>query len=341
MSTQQDCSIGFKKETTWPTAVTVDSFVEFTAEALEWTPTFSDPGAAHRVGRRVAASDRKVLVKEEVGGPFTTEVTAKGLGKLFEAALGTATSTQIGATAAYQQLFTPAADDLLPSYTIQKGLPPLAGTVATQTFAGMVCNGFSLSAPNVGVPTIEWDWMGYEVVTDTAYATPSYPASNPLMSFVHGSIRLGGAVTVPDTDSLASGGTATANVRDINLDYSNGLDTNGFNFGASGKRSRKSGLGLREISGTMTIEYDSNDIRDAFLTQTELALVLTFALPTAIEGSNYPTLQIVAPVIRLDGELPKANNGDVISQSVPFTVLDGRTAGHPLYVAIVTSETAI
>jgi hypothetical protein len=341
MSTQQDCSIGFKKETTWPEKVVVDAFPEFTAEDFAYNPTYSDPTASHRVGRRVAASDRRVLVKEEASGSFTTEVTAKGLGKLFEAALGTATSTQIGATAAYQQLFTPLADDLLPSYTIQKGLPPIAGSVATQTYAGMVCAGFELTAPNVGVPMIKWNWLGHSVDLVTDYATPSYIASNPLLSFVHGSIRIGGSVTVPDSDSLASGGTDAVNVRDISLTYDNGLDGNGFNFGAAGRRSRKSALGIRSISGTMTIEYDSNTIRDAYFAQTELALVLDFALPTAIEGSNYPTLQLTAPVIRLDGELPKANNGDVITQSVPFTVLDGRTAGHPFYVAIVTAETAI
>ncbi len=342
-TTQQDCSIGLKKEATFGTAVTVDAFYEFTAEDFAYAPTFSDPAASHRVGKRVAAADRRVLLKEEVTGSFTLEAFEKGLGKLFEAALGSGVSNQISETAAYQQLFTPLDDDYLPSYTIQKGIPLLGGgDIQAQTFAGMVCSGFELSAQNGATPTLKFNWLGKSVDTDTAYAPASYIADNELLRFIDGTITLGGTVTVPTTTALASGGTATSNVRDISLTYDNGLDSNGFNFGASGQRSRPPALGLRTITGSMTIEYSDNDERDAFLNQTDLALVMQFQLPTAIVAdTSYPTLQITAPVIRLDGELPKANNGDVIAQTVPFTVLDGRSATHPLYVAIVTAETAI
>ena len=69
--------------------------------------------------------------------------------------------------------------------------------------------------------------------------------------------------------------------------------------------------------------------------------MLKFAHATAITGAFYPTLEITIPVVRLDGELPKANGGEVVSQSMGFTALDGGVAAHPIYVAIVTAETAI
>lgn len=340
-STQQDASIGYKKESEYGTAVVVDSFVEFTSEDLDWVPEWSDPAMSHRVGRRVAASDRKVLVKQAVGGSFTTELFAKGNGKLFEAALGVATSTQASG-AAYQQLFTPATTDYLSSYTIQKGVAPLGGgSISAQTYAGMVCSGFELSAPNAGTPTIKWNWGGKSLSTATEYAAASYISSNTLLSFVNGSVTIGGSLTVPTTTALASGGTATANVRSIDLTYDNGLDSEGHNFGASGLRSRAPALGLRTITGSMTIEYTSDTIRDAYYAQTELALTLTFQTATAITGSYYPTVQLVAPVIRLEGELPKASAGEPVTLTVPFSVLDGRSASHPFYVAVVTPETAI
>jgi len=46
-------------------------------------------------------------------------------------------------------------------------------------------------------------------------------------------------------------------------------------------------------------------------------------------------------VIRLDGELPKAVTDGVVTQEIGFTMLDGQVATHPIYVAIVTAETAI
>lgn len=342
MGTQLDAQLGFKKETTFGTGVVVDSFAEFTEESLTWVPTFAQ-GAGMRVGQRLDYSDRRVLVKKEVGGSFAVEGQTKGLGKLFEAALGgTGTSTQIGTTAAYQQLFTPTTTDYLSSYTIQKGIPPLGGgAVNPVTFTGMVCSGFELTAPNAGIPSLSFNWMGKDVTTATALAAASYPASVAQLSFIHGSITIGGTVTVPTTTALATGGTATANVREVNLSYENGLDSEGFNYGSAGARTRKPALGKRAITGSMTVEYDSNTLRDAWLNQTDLAVVLTFQTTTAIEGTNYPTLQITIPVVRLEGDIPQTNGGDVVTQSIDFTALDGRVAAHPLYVAIVTAETAI
>ena len=342
MTTQLDAQIGFKKESSYGVAVTVDSFVEFTAEDLTWTPTFAQ-GAGMRVGQRIDYSDRRVLVKQEVGGSFTVEGQTKGLGKLFEAALGgTGTSSQIGGTAAYQQVFTPTATDPLSSYTIQKGIPPLGGgTTNPHTFTGMVCSGFTLTADNAGIPTIQFAWMGKGIDTAESLATASYATGVAELSFIHGAVTVGGSVTVPTSTALATGGTATANVRDVNISFDNGLDSDGFNFGAAGSRSRKQALGKRSISGSMTVEYDSNTLRDAWLAQTDLAVVLTFTTSTAIAASNYPTLQITFPLVRLEGDIPQANGGGVVTQSVDFTVLDGRVATHPMYVAIVTAETAI
>lgn len=341
MTTQLDASIGLKKETTYKTLVTVDSFYEFVDEDFTWSPTFTQ-GAGQRYGRRVAAADRRVLTKEESGGSFTVEGITKSLGKLFEAALGVGTSTIIGAGPAYQQLFTPLVNDYLPSYTIQKGIPPIGGgATQAQTYGGCICSGFELSGKNGDIPTIKFNWRGATVDTTTGYATPSYAASSRLLSFTGGTIRIGGAVTPPTATALASGGTAVANIREIDFSYENNLDSEGFNFGGAGKRTRQNVVGLRSGTGTITAEYTDNVLRDAYMNQTDLALVLTFADPVAIVGSDYPTLQITIPNIRLDGELPKSASGQPVTLQSSFTMLDNRVAAQPIYVAIVTAETAI
>lgn len=341
MTTQIDSSITVKKETVFGTPVTVDTSYSVLAEDLTYIPTYVQ-GAGKRYGSRVAAAASRVLGKEEVGGSFTVEADTKGLGKLFEAAIGVGTSTLISGTS-YQQLFTPLVDDFLPSYTIQKGVPPIGGGVSSpHTFAGMVCSGFEMAADNAGIPTIKFNWVGKSLATGTAFVAPSYLSGQSLFSFVNGSVRIGGAVTVPSTTVLASGGTAAANVRSFDLNYENGLDTEGFNFGATGQRSRKPVIGERMITGNLEVEYDSNTLRDAYIAQTDLALVLTFATTTAISGANFPTLQITIPDIRLEGGVPNGNlDGSPIVQSIDFTTLDGRVAAHPFYLAIVTPETAI
>lgn len=343
MTTQLDAQIGYKKETTFGTPVTVDTFVEFIAEDLDYNVEWAQ-GAGMRVGQRLDYSDRRVKVKEDASGSFTVELQTKGLGKLIEAALGgTGTSTQIAASAAYQQLFTPTTTDYLSSYTIQKGIPPLGGgSTNPMTFDGMVCSGFELTGNN-GIPTLKFNWIGRSLATGTSLATASYASGVKELAFVHGSVTIGGTVTVPTTTALGSSdATTSANVPDFNLTYNNGLDPNGFNYGGAGKRVRKPALGKRKVEGSLTVEYDSNTLRDAWLAGTDLGLVMTFTdASVAIAGSNYPTFQITIPVIKLNGELPKVNGGDVVRQTVPFEGSDGRSATHPFYVAIVTAETAI
>lgn len=346
MTTQMDVALGLKEETTYGTYVAPDKFPEFLTEDFAWEPTFSE-GNANRYGRRAMMANRRVLVKEQVTGSFEMEAVTKGLGILFKAALGTAVSNVISGSA-HQQLITPTITDPLPSFTIQKGIPLVGGGAAQpMSFVGCVCTGFELSAKNGAIPTLKFNWVGKGVDTGQVFATPSYPSALELFSFTGGSIRaagggFAGAVTPPTTTALASGGTALADVTEIDLTFTNGADEGGFFVGGGGKRGRKQAVGVRGLTGTLVAEYDSNTLRDAFLNQTDLALVLKFEHSTVITGAIKPTLEITIPVIRLDGELPKAGTpGEVITQSIGFTMLDGGVAAHPVYVAIVTAETAI
>jgi len=341
MTTQLDVALGHKKETVYGTYVAPDKFPEFNSEEFAWEPTFSE-GKGNRYGRRAKMASRRTLVKEQVTGNFEMEATTKGLGALFEAALGTAVSNLVSG-AAYQQLVTPTTTDPLPSYTIQKGIPLVGGGAAQPvSFVGCVCTGFELSAKNGAVPTLKFNWVGKGVDIAQTFATPSYPAASELFSFTGSSIKVGGSVTPPTTIALATGGTVAANVTEVDLTYEGVSDEGGFYIGGAGKRGRKQVAGVRTLTGTITAEYDSNVLRDAFLNQTDLALVLRFEHNSIISGAIKPTLEITIPVIRLNGELPKAgSDGEVITQSIEFEMLDGGVATHPIYVAILTAETAI
>jgi len=295
-----------------------------------------------RYGKRVQTAARRVLKKESTDGTLEVEATTKGLGKLFEAALGVGASTLISGSA-YQQLFTPAITDPMPSYTIQKGIPLVGGGAAQpQTMNGMVCSGFELSAGSDGAVSLKFPFMGRGVDTSTGWATPSYPAAYEQFDMTAATIKAGvGAVTVPGANTLATGGTVVANVLSVELTYDNGLDEGGWFIGGTGKRGRRPMLGIRTLTGKLTAEYDANTFRDAFLAQTNFALVLHFEHNSIISGAIKPGLQITIPVIRLDGELPKAVSDGVVTQEIGFTMLDGQVATHPIYVAIVTAETAI
>lgn len=340
MTIQADCSIGFKKESVYGTAVTVDRFLEFTSETLDFEREFYQ-GSGLRPGSRLARSARRVLVKDGGAGDIELEVPTRGLGTLLEALTGTASSTVV-AGALYQQLFTLTKSDYLPSLTIQKGIPRLgADTVDAYTFKGAVNKSFEISMANAEVLKLKTSWHAREIDTTIAYATPTYPASFELFSFVSAALVVGGSVTVPGATTLATGGTAAANVRDFTISVDQKLDENGWNLGAGGKRSRRGAVQLAEVKGKITAEYDSTTFRDAVRDQTPLALVATFQGAADITAGNKATFQIIVPDIRFEGELPKSNGGDVITQSIDFTAFDGLVAPHALYIATRTADTAL
>lgn len=342
MTTQLDCSIGFKKEPAWGTGVTVDRFLEFTDESLDFNRKFYQ-GAGLRVGSRLARSGRRALVQDGAAGDIGLEVPTRGIGALLELLLGVGASTLVPtSTGAYQQVFTLIKNDFLPSATIQKGIPRLgANLVDTYTINGAVASSFEFSMGNAEVLKLKTSWMGKELLTDVAYATPSYPAAAELFSFTGAQLTVGGTVVAPTATALATGGTPVGDVRDFSLSVDQKLDSNGYNMGGAGKLTRRPAVGLAEVKGKVTAEYDATAFTAAVRDQTPINLVATFEGPTAIETGFKPALQIVAPDIRFEGELAKAGGGDVITQSMDFTVFDGLVAPHALYVVTRTADTAL
>ena len=341
MSIQQDAQLGIKAETTFGTAATVDQFVEYSSESFDRKPVYA-VSSSLRPGMRVARGRRRVLVKEDAAGSLTFEAPTRGLGTFLKAALGAVTNTAVvGDATVFQQVHTPAVDDLAKSYTIQKGLPLLAGAVQPMTFLGCMCEALSIDFGNSAIVTISTDWVAREVKTDVALATATYPLAD-LFTFVHGAITLGGTVTPPTATALASGGTAVANIVSGSVKWENALDGGGWNLGGAGRRSRAAALGQGKIGGQIVAEYDSNVLRDAYMAGTPLAMVLTFQHSGTIGTASKPTLQVVIPSIYLEGELPKTNNGAPIQQSIGITGLDPEVAGtKPIYVVYRSLDTTV
>jgi hypothetical protein len=339
---QADCSIGFKEETTFGTGVTPDRFLEFTSETIDFDRTFYQSPAL-RPGSRLARSKGRALVKDGGKGDIDLEVPTRGLGAFLKVLLGVGSSTLVSA-GLYQQVFTLIKDDFLPSVTLQKGIPRLgANVVDAYTARGAVCSSFELSMANSDVLKLKSSWLAREIDTTTAYAVPSYPAASEMFTFLGAGLTVGGTVTVPTATALATGGTTVANVRDFSLALDQKLDSNGFNMGGKGKRSRRPAVGVGDVvTGKITAEYDATTLRDIVASQTPVALVATFEANTDIVAGSKPTLQITVPDVRLDGDaLPKSNGGDVITQSLNINAFDGLVAAHPLYIAVRTADAAL
>ena len=329
---QSDAAIGIKKQTVYDTAVTVDRHIEFTSESLQKNQQYLQ-STAFRVGRVGPRLDHRLPARIDPSGDITGEVNVKDAPIFLEAAFGKLATGGTGP--AYYRLFTCAAGDTPPSYTIQKSIPRSDGSaIDAHTFSGMICNQLQINAANDAILEFTTSWMGRDMVTNTAYVSPAYSAGATLFHFYRGSLLLGGTLTLPSTTALGSSTAQNGcNVRDCQITLNNNLDTNGWNFGSDGKRCRPNVYGAREITGQMTVEYNATTLRDASLAGTPMALLLEFA------GDTNEKLQIALPAIALESNIPDANGGDVIVQQFNFSAYENGT--DQLAYALVQSTVAL
>lgn len=334
MATFQDCSLGMVKEGSYGTNTTVTRWLEFVDETLDYNKEIKQ-GQGLRVGTRVARSARRVPVTTDAGGDITVELISKGLGILLEACFGTS-AVNLVAGSTYQHMFT--LGDLLPSLTIQKGIVDTAGAVNPHTFLGCTIDSWEIDCGNGEIANLKATVDAKDVVTATAYAAPSYAAGANLFTFKDGAISTG-TLTAPTTTTIASAATPIASVRSFNLKGSNNVAGDRYMLGGGGKKAKPT-VGLREITGSAEVEYDSALFRDAVLADSAMSLVLTFTGTGAL-STGFETLQIVLPEVKFDGKLPASNAGELITISTEFTVLDNLTAAQPIWVILRTSDAAI
>ncbi len=337
MAAQSDASVGIGVESTYGTYVAPTRWYEFTGESLKLEKN-TVQGAGLRVSSKVARSGRRVVTTTQGKGDLEIECISKGMGLLLQACLGTGASTLVSGST-YQQNFTLSGSTAPSSLTIQKGVIDATGTVQAHTFRGAMVDSWELSAGNAEIVKLKTTFDLRDLDTAQGYVSPSYATGGSLFHFAQGAVTIGGAVTAPTTNALATGGTAVANVRDFTLQCSNKIAADRFNFGGAGKKAKPI-AGLRELTGSMTIEYDSNTIRDAYIADTELAVSLTFTSAESLSAGT-ATMQVVLPAVKLNGEVPAANGDGVVTLGVDFDVLDNLTATEPLYIVLRTADTAL
>lgn len=347
MTLQSDCSVGLKKESTYGTAVVVDHFPEFLEQSLQQKPEFLQ-GEGLRVGKVLPRFARRALGKVVCEGDIELEVATKNFSIFLEAALGACTAT-LRSGSIYQHVATPLATDPMPAYTVQVGVPPVGGgTTIAQTFVGAVCDEWEISAKAGEIAMWKSSWVAKEMLTATAYAAPSYVASPRLLTFQHAALSIGvngtHALTVPTATALgATAATANASVTEFSVKGKNNVDDGGYVVGSAGKRGRRPTYGMRELGGSFTAEFVDTALRDLYIAQSHLhgVLTLTSDQDNIAGGGTYAALQIVIPSLVLEGDIPTSNKGDLITQKIDWTGLDGESAASPLYMVLVTSDTAV
>lgn len=318
--------LGFAAEATYGTYVVPTRFLEVRSEGLTFNrETIQSEGI--RKGSTVRRTGRWAVNKKGGGGQLTMELANKGFGLLLKHALGAvAITTPPGATLARQHRHTLGhLDDL--SLTAQKAFPDTAtGTDRPFTFLGCVITEWELSVDVDGLLMFNPTLDAQDMVTTEAVAAPSYPASDELFSYQQVSLTVDGGAETPTAFSLTC---------------SHGLKTDRYFVRASPLKKRPLIAAHRELSGSMTFEFESMTQVNRFLNAAPGAEIPASFAATGdeIESGHSYALNGSLPAIVFDGEMPTVQGPDVITLTAPFRVLDN-TVDQPITLDYITTDTA-
>jgi hypothetical protein len=334
-----DAQFGFKAETTWGTAVTVDHVLEFNSESLTNEPTFLEPtglrpGVKHKRESRVRVSRRTIT------GDVSMEVATRGMGTIWKHMLGSgagSTPVQIAATTAYKQIHTPGGFVGF-GLTMQVGRPEPSGTVRPFTFAGCKIPSWEFSLTDSEVPTLTINVDGRSEATATALATASYAASATVFDFSQATLTLGGTASTASGLTTVSGGTAaTTIIREFNLSGESPMANERFGLGNAGLKAEPLENDTPTITGTLTAEFNKTEFYDVFTANTTFPLVLKLEGAT-IEASNKRTLEFLMPAVKIKAAAPTVDGPDVVPMNIDFEAYSNEV--DPVIQIVVISEDA-
>lgn len=299
--------------------------LEFVSEGLDkQQPPIESQGI--RAGATVRRTSRWARNDKGGGGPIQFEVADKGFGVLFKHALGAAAiTTPIGATDARLHTHTLGDLDNL-SLTIQKGAPDTSGVSRPFTFLGCVVTQAEWTLSVDGLLMFSPTFDARQMVTTETLVTPVFPSDDRIYGYQQAAITVAG---VPETPT------------EFSLSVTHGLKTDRWYLSGAGTKGRPLINAIRELTGSLTFEFDSMTAVNRFLnaapgTETSVASLLT---GREIEAGHDYQFGTTTPKVRFDGGVPMISGPDVITVTQAFTVLDDSTLP-PVTVTYQTTDTA-
>jgi len=337
--------IGFATESVVGTAQTVTRFFPFESETIELKPGYKQAGGM-RAGAQLPLSGGFVQTYLEAGGDINLDFPAKGAGLLLQHMLGSfgATATQMGATAAYQQIHVLGADTGK-TFTTQKGAPRTDGTVEPITYPGCKFTGWELDCATGDIVKLKLTVdAANELSTATtpagpALASASYSTGLSFFNFTQGALISGGTPTLAAGVYSLVGGAAVAAVRAINLKGS--IPRAGDRqFLGSMTKAEQIANGWLALTGTVDVEFANRVMYDLWRSNVVSGLQLTFTGPV-IGTPNKSLLDWLLPFTFLTGKSPNVDNPDILTMQIPFQAFTADTAVPPIQVLYQSTDTVV
>ncbi len=330
--------------------------LEFNSETLELKKTAIQGMGLHAGGLFNRAARRKVTNYAAAGG-IVMDLPTRYINQLLMLMMGSknltpATLTQISTSGVYAATHGPGAM-FGTSGTFQVGRPAVDSTAPIPfTYVGCKVSDWEFSVATGALVTLNLTLDGRNELADGGNSDPlngSVPtlatftesaATNDVFHFREATLLTGGTPTTTSGITTITGATAAGNVKSASVKCSMKYDAARYFLGQSGFKAEPVENAFREISGQFEIEFlNSGAMYNAFVTDTPLALQLTFTGSIiGTSGTNTQLIQVLIPVIYLDGEAPKTSGPAVLVQKIPFVGLDDGV-NNPIQIKYQTIDT--
>jgi len=315
--------LGAVAEDTWGVYKAPTSFIEFTEESLALAiERIESPGL--RANNRVLRTDRWAAGQKRVEGTVSFEAPSKGLGLWLKHALGSVSiTTPSGATNSRLHTHT-LGDPYGLGLTVQVGRPMSNGTVTPFSYTGCKIDQITLSNSVDEFLVVECEIVGEDEITSESLASASYPTGVQLFNWTQGVISIAGS--------------SVGVVTDFTVTVANNHKSDRYFLGAA-TMSEPIIAGMTEVTGSMTVEFDSMTNYNRFVNGTIAAVTAKWTAATAIESTFFPYVEVSLPDVRFDGTTPAVAGPDVVTLELPFKALyDG--SDQPITITTQTADTA-
>jgi hypothetical protein len=316
MGSIHDAFVGAADEVSYGNTVAPSDFFEFTEEGVSGSyERIQSEGM--RAGAKVLRSDRWVPNPKGAGGDLTMEVLDQGFDFWLKHMLGAvATGTPALGVTPYTATLGPIDGQ---SFSQQIARPDSNGVVQPFTYSGGKVAEWELSNETDGVLmlTLSQDFASEHVPDGTesgalVLATPTYPVGAKLLTFVKGTVQVGG------TDFA---------VTNVSLKGNNGLKVDRYGMRGANSTTKREPReeAMREYSLALTGEFeDTTHIQRvaAAIASDAHATVSLLWEGVAVAGGGIPSLEVTIPTARFDEGPVNVGGSEMIEQALKAMVLD-------------------
>lgn len=212
-----------------------------------------------------------------------------------------ASGDSVTCTTGGKKIYTPTTGQTRNYYTIEHNFPDI---VQSEQFQDCVITGMSFKLPATGMSTVDFPVLGLDMQTSTSqyFITPLGTPTGGIEASVNGVLIVNGSVA----------GIVTSCNFDVTGNYSAPGGVVGSNVDPD------IFPGKVAATGTMTILFQDNVLRDLFINETESSLIIVL---TANSTANSPFTSFVFPRLKFSGST-KDDGEKGITQTMPFTALE-------------------